>query len=68
MNKLYDILFNPVFLFFLIFIVSVVLFYECTIVLHNLQFGQVVREDGPETHRKKAGTPTMAGIVFIIIF
>ena len=68
MSKLYDILFNPVFLFFLIFIVSVVLFYECTIVLHNLQFGQVIREDGPETHRKKAGTPTMAGIVFIIIF
>lgn len=68
MSKLYDILFNPVFLFFLIFTVSVVLFYECTIVLHNLQFGQVIREDGPETHRKKAGTPTMAGIVFIIIF
>lgn len=68
MSKLYDILFNPVFLFFLIFTVSVVLFYECTIVLHNLQFGQVIRDDGPETHRKKAGTPTMAGVVFIIIF
>ena len=68
MSKLYDILFNPVFLFFLIFVVSVVLFYECTIVLHNLQFGQVIRDDGPETHRKKAGTPTMAGVVFIIIF
>lgn len=68
MSKLYDILFNPIFLFFLIFIVSVILFYECTIVLHNLQFGQVIRDDGPETHLKKAGTPTMAGIVFIIVF
>ena len=68
MSKLYNILFNPVFLFFLIFIVSVILFYECTIVLHNLQFGQVIRNDGPETHLKKAGTPTMAGIVFIIVF
>lgn len=68
MSKLYDILFNPVFLFFLIFIVSVVLFYESIIVLQNLQFGQVIRDDGPETHRKKAGTPTMAGVVFIIIF
>ena len=68
MSKLYDILFNPAFLFFLIFAVSVVLFYECTIILPNLQFGQVIREDGPETHRKKAGTPTMAGVVFIIIF
>ena len=68
MSKLYNILFNPIFLFFLIFIVSVILFYECTIVLHNLQFGQVIRDDGPETHLKKAGTPTMAGIVFIIVF
>lgn len=68
MSKLYNILFNPIFLFFLIFIVSVILFYECTIVLHNLQFGQVIRNDGPETHLKKAGTPTMAGIVFIIVF
>ncbi|TDJ05908.1 MAG: phospho-N-acetylmuramoyl-pentapeptide-transferase [Deltaproteobacteria bacterium] len=29
------------------------------------QFGQVIREDGPESHYKKAGTPTMGG-VFIL--
>ncbi|MDC1173867.1 phospho-N-acetylmuramoyl-pentapeptide-transferase [Bacteriovoracaceae bacterium] len=29
------------------------------------QFGQVIRDDGPESHFKKAGTPTMGG-VFII--
>lgn len=29
------------------------------------QFGQVVRDDGPESHLKKAGTPTMGG-VFIL--
>lgn len=29
------------------------------------QFGQVVRDDGPESHFKKAGTPTMGG-VFIV--
>jgi phospho-N-acetylmuramoyl-pentapeptide-transferase len=29
------------------------------------QFGQVIRSDGPESHLKKAGTPTMGG-VFII--
>lgn len=68
MSKLYNILFNPLFLFFLIFIVSVILFYVCIIVLHNIQFGQVVRDDGPETHLSKAGTPTMGGIVFIIVF
>lgn len=68
MNELYNILFNPLFLFFLIFIISVVLFYFCIIALHNIQFGQVVRDDGPETHLTKAGTPTMGGIVFIIVF
>lgn len=68
MHSLYNILFNPVFLFFLVFIVSVILFYAAWIELGILQFRQVVRDDGPETHLKKSGTPTMAGVVFIIIF
>ena len=68
MNNLYNILFNPVFLFFLVFVVSVILFYAAWIELGVLQFRQVVRDDGPETHLKKSGTPTMAGVVFIIIF
>ena len=68
MSKLYDILFNPVFLFFLIFFAAVILFYAAWIELGLLQFRQIVRDDGPETHLKKSGTPTMAGVVFIIIF
>ena len=68
MSILYDILFNPLFLFFLIFAVSVVLFNVCITMMHNIQFGQVVRDDGPESHLSKAGTPTMGGIVFIIVF
>lgn len=68
MSKLYSILFNPLLLFFLIFILSAVLLYISIIVLHSIQFGQVVRGDGPETHLSKAGTPTMGGIVFIIVF
>lgn len=68
MNSLYNVLFNPIFLFFLVFAVSVILFYAAWIELGILQFRQVVRDDGPETHLKKTGTPTMAGIVFIIIF
>ncbi|ADQ04196.1 phospho-N-acetylmuramoyl-pentapeptide-transferase [Caldicellulosiruptor owensensis OL] len=31
--------------------------------LKYLKFGQVVRDDGPKTHRKKSGTPTMGGLV-----
>ena len=34
--------------------------------LKKLKVGQVVREDGPKSHLKKAGTPTMGGIVILI--
>lgn len=33
--------------------------------LHKLKFGQSEREEGPKSHQKKAGTPTMGGIIFI---
>jgi len=34
--------------------------------LHRLKFGQYIREEGPEAHKKKSGTPTMGGIMFIL--
>lgn len=34
-------------------------------ILRRLKFGQSIREEGPEAHLKKAGTPTMGGIVFL---
>ncbi|MBE9214407.1 phospho-N-acetylmuramoyl-pentapeptide-transferase [Plectonema cf. radiosum LEGE 06105] len=33
--------------------------------LQGLKAGQVIREDGPQAHLKKAGTPTMGGIFFV---
>ena len=33
--------------------------------LRQLKTGQIIQEDGPQTHLKKAGTPTMGGIFFI---
>jgi phospho-N-acetylmuramoyl-pentapeptide-transferase len=33
--------------------------------LRELQIGQYVREEGPERHRSKAGTPTMGGILIL---
>jgi phospho-N-acetylmuramoyl-pentapeptide-transferase len=33
--------------------------------LQTLKTGQIIREDGPQAHLKKAGTPTMGGIFFI---
>ncbi len=34
--------------------------------LHKLKFGQFIREEGPKSHQKKSGTPTMGGILFLI--
>ena len=34
--------------------------------LHKLKFGQQILEDGPVWHKKKQGTPTMGGIMFIL--
>ena len=34
--------------------------------LRQLQIGQYIREDGPKSHQKKAGTPTMGGVLIIV--
>lgn len=35
--------------------------------LRKIKFGQSIRNDGPESHLKKQGTPVMGGIIFIIV-
>ncbi len=37
----------------------------CIPILHRLKFGQSIREEGPKSHQKKSGTPTMGGIFLI---
>jgi phospho-N-acetylmuramoyl-pentapeptide-transferase len=34
--------------------------------LHEFQIGQYIREDGPQSHLKKSGTPTMGGVLILI--
>ncbi|EIT84992.1 phospho-N-acetylmuramoyl-pentapeptide-transferase [Fictibacillus macauensis ZFHKF-1] len=34
--------------------------------LRRLKFGQSIREEGPQSHQKKSGTPTMGGIIIIV--
>ncbi len=34
--------------------------------LQKLKFGQMVRDDGPQSHLSKAGTPTMGGILILL--
>ncbi len=50
------------------FVIGVIL---CPIViplLRRLKFGQNVRDDGPESHLVKQGTPTMGGVSFLAAF
>ncbi|MDW7652210.1 MAG: phospho-N-acetylmuramoyl-pentapeptide-transferase [Bacillota bacterium] len=37
-------------------------------VFKKMHFGQQIREDGPRKHMKKAGTPTMGGVIFLLAF
>lgn len=34
--------------------------------LRKLKFGQTIREEGPQSHLVKSGTPTMGGVIFIV--
>ncbi|MBL0388000.1 phospho-N-acetylmuramoyl-pentapeptide-transferase [Tumebacillus sp. ITR2] len=34
--------------------------------LRRLKFGQAIRQEGPQSHQKKSGTPTMGGIIFLV--
>lgn len=33
--------------------------------LRRMKFGQSIREEGPKSHMKKQGTPTMGGVIFL---
>ncbi len=35
--------------------------------LKKFKIGQVVRDDGPQSHLKKSGTPTMGGIIMLLV-
>jgi phospho-N-acetylmuramoyl-pentapeptide-transferase len=46
-------------------LISAILGYAIVPLLRKLKASQVIQEDGPQTHLKKAGTPTMGGIFFV---
>lgn len=46
-------------------VISAVVGFFVVPLLQALKTGQIIREDGPQAHLKKAGTPTMGGIFFI---
>ncbi|WP_391120813.1 phospho-N-acetylmuramoyl-pentapeptide-transferase [Psychrobacillus sp. L3] len=47
------------------FLLSVILAPIVIPYLRRMKFGQSIREEGPESHHKKAGTPTMGGLIFM---
>lgn len=50
----------------LAFLISILLGPILIPILHKFKFGQNIREEGPKSHRKKAGTPTMGGVIFML--
>ena len=48
------------------FAITVVLGLIIVPILRKLKVGQIERSDGPESHLKKQGTPTMGGIIMIL--
>ena len=48
------------------FVVSIIIGLIVIPILRKLKVGQIERDDGPKTHLKKQGTPTMGGILIII--
>lgn len=48
------------------FILTVIMSPWVIPMLRRMKFGQEVRDDGPQSHLKKQGTPTMGGIIFLI--
>ena len=51
--------------FVVCFLVTAALGYWAVPLLRMLKAGQVIRQEGPQAHYKKAGTPTMGGIFFV---
>lgn len=51
---------------FLTFILTVLLSFVIIPILRKRKVGQMERDDGPQTHLKKQGTPTMGGIIIIL--
>lgn len=66
-DKLIDIISSKVVIgLVLSFIISIILGPILIPMLTKLKFGQNIRKEGPQSHLKKAGTPTIGGLIFIL--
>ena len=49
------------------FVASVITAILIVPILRKLKVGQIERKEGPQSHLKKQGTPTMGGIIMILV-
>ncbi len=61
-NMLEQVIFFTIIMAFLISVLLSPIFIPF---LRRLKFGQSIREEGPKSHQKKSGTPTMGGIMIL---
>lgn len=57
---------NQIYAVLIAFFLSIILSPFVIPMLQRLKFGQNVRDDGPNSHLKKAGTPTMGGVIILM--
>lgn len=66
-DKLIDIITSKIAIgLVLSFIITIILGPIIIPMLTKLKFGQNIRKEGPQSHLKKAGTPTIGGLLFIV--
>ncbi len=53
-------------IFFAALVCGIIIAPICIRFLTRLKCGQEIRDEGPEWHKSKSGTPTMGGIIFIV--
>ncbi|MBP7552471.1 MAG: phospho-N-acetylmuramoyl-pentapeptide-transferase [Spirochaetes bacterium] len=60
------ITFRSVFAFIISFILCLIIFPKFIAYMKEKKAAQIIRDDGPQTHKQKVGTPTMGGLVVIL--
>ena len=53
--------------FVVTFVIALILYPPTIRVLRRMKAGQIIQDELPESHQKKAGTPTGGGVVFVAI-
>ena len=53
--------------FVVTFVIALILYPPAIRVLRRMKAGQVIQDELPDSHQKKAGTPTAGGVLFIAI-